>query len=88
MSEWIKKLKGQLTSRKLLFVGAGLLVVVFVMRGCSGVDISQEEAVANATAAFEAQEGYFEPEETRSQSVAPRDTDKSRLDRGLHRALP
>ena len=66
MSEWIEKLKGQLTSRNLLFVGAGLLVVVFVMRGCSGVDISQEEAVANATAAFEAQEGYFEPEETRA----------------------
>ena len=63
MSEWIEKLKGQMTSRKLLFVGAGLLVVVFVMRGCSGVDISKEEAVDNATAAFEAHQGYFEPED-------------------------
>lgn len=61
MSDWVGKAKGQMTSRKLLFVAAGLLVAVFVMRGCSGVDVSQQEAVAAATAAFEAHEGYFEP---------------------------
>ena len=53
-----------MTSRRLLFVAAGLLVVIFLMRGCSGVDISREEAVANATAAFEADPGYFEPVNT------------------------
>lgn len=64
MSDWINKFKGKTTSRTLLFIGAGLLVVVFLLRGCSGVDISKEEAIAVATAAFEADEGYFEPEKT------------------------
>lgn len=64
MSIWINRIKGQMTSRRLLFVGSGLLVAIFLMRGCSGVDISREEAVSNATAAFEAHEGYFEPENT------------------------
>ena len=64
MSNWIKKIKDQMSSRRLLFVAAGLLVVVFLMRGCSGVDLSRDEAVANATDAFEAHEDYFEPENT------------------------
>ena len=61
---WLDKIKGQMTSRRLLFIAAGLLVVVFLLRGCSGVDISREEAVATATAAFQAHEGYFEPTDT------------------------
>ncbi len=64
MSNWSDRIKGRMNSRRLLFVAAGLLVVIFLMRGCSGVDISREEAVANATTAFEAHEGYFEPENT------------------------
>ena len=62
MSNWIVKLKNWLTPKKLLAIAGVLLVVVFVTRGCAGVDISKEEAVATATAAFEADEDYFEPE--------------------------
>ena len=61
---WLDRIKGQMTSRRLLFIAAGLLVVVFLMRGCSGVDISREEAVATAATAFQAHEGYFEPVNT------------------------
>ncbi len=64
MSSWIARLKNWMTPRKAIFIVAGLLVVVFLMLGCSGVDISKEEAVDNATAAFEAHEDYFEPENT------------------------
>lgn len=66
MSDWIEKLKGFMTPRKVIFIVAGLLVVVFVVRGCAGVDLSREEAEAIATAAFEADEGYFEPENIES----------------------
>ncbi len=66
MNDWIERLKGRLTSRTLLFIGAGLLLVVFLLRGCSGVDLSREEAEAIATAAFEADVGYFEPEKVES----------------------
>lgn len=62
MSGWIDKAKTQMTSRRLLFIAAGLLIVVLIGRSCSGVDISEEQAIAAATAAFEANEGYFEPE--------------------------
>ena len=53
-----------MTPRKAIFIVAGLLVVVFVTRGCAGVDLSREEALSIATAAFEAEDGYFEPEKT------------------------
>ncbi len=64
MSNWIAKLKNWMTPRKAIFIVAGLLVVVFVTRGCAGVDLSREEALSIATAAFEAEDGYFEPEKT------------------------
>ena len=64
VSDWTDRIKGRVTSRRLLFVAAGLLVAVFLLRGCSGVDVTREEAVANATAAFESHEGYFEPVNT------------------------
>ncbi|MDE0067117.1 MAG: PepSY domain-containing protein [Acidimicrobiaceae bacterium] len=66
MSNWIDKLKSFMTPRKALFIVAGLLVVVFMVRGCSGVDVSREEAEAIATAAFEGDEDYFEPEKVES----------------------
>ena len=66
MSDWIEKLKSFMTPRKVIFIVAGLLMVVFMVRGCSGVDISREEAEAIATAAFEADEGHFEPEKVES----------------------
>ncbi|MCY3851396.1 MAG: PepSY domain-containing protein [Acidimicrobiaceae bacterium] len=66
MSDWIDKLKNFMTPRKVIFIVAGLLVVVFVARGCSGIDLSREEAEAIATAAFEADDDYFEPEKIES----------------------
>ncbi|MDE0699972.1 MAG: hypothetical protein F4Y27_11645 [Acidimicrobiaceae bacterium] len=44
--------------------------LVTVVRGCSGVDISREEPEAIATAAFEADDGYFEPEKVESRGCA------------------
>lgn len=51
-------------ARLLVAVGALLLVVLFGFDGCSGVEVTEEQAVATARAAFEAAEGSFIPERT------------------------
>ena len=64
MNEWFEKLRERLTSRSILFIVAAVAVVVFMARGCSGVNITEQEAIAAATVAFEAHDGYFEPQRT------------------------
>ncbi len=46
---------------KLLIALAVLLVVIFATRSCSGVDISQEEAITAARTALAAHPDAFEP---------------------------
>ena len=66
MSIWIDRLKNWMTPKKLLAIVGVVLIVVFTTRGCDGVDLSRDEAMAIATAAFEADEDHFEPEITES----------------------
>lgn len=49
-------------ARLLIAVGALLLVVLVVFDGCSGVEITEEQAVATARAALDDAEGGFIPE--------------------------
>ena len=50
------------SARLLIATGGLLLVVLLVFDGCSGVEIDEERAVANARVALENAEGSFEPE--------------------------
>ena len=51
--------------RPLLLVAFGLILVILFLRGgCSGVDISERQAVNTARAALEAHPEAFEPERT------------------------
>ncbi len=66
MKGWIEKLSDRLSSRAMLFIVAGIAIAIFTLRGCSGVNITEQEAIAAATAAFENHEGYFEPAQTQA----------------------
>ena len=51
--------------RPLLLIVVGLLLLVVVLRGgCSGVDVSESQAIATARATLEAHPGSFTPERT------------------------
>ena len=51
--------------RPLLLIAVGLILVVLVLRGgCSGVDISEGQAINTARAALEAHPDAFVPERT------------------------
>lgn len=51
-------------ARLLVSAGALLLVVLLVFDGCSGVEITEEQAVATARASLDSAEGSFVPERT------------------------
>lgn len=56
-----KRVTGPINSRALLLIAAGLVIALYVGRGCSGVNLDKDEAIQIATTAFKQHPDYFEP---------------------------